>query len=55
MNPKVTEDTWLSGSNASDARTFYLFVNDDVVNDTYKYIVNTQGGAVLDPRVTVQD
>ena len=53
--PKVAMDTWLSGSNASNAGTFDLFVNDDVVNGTYKYIVNTQGGAELDPRVTVVD
>ena len=54
-NPKVAKNTWLSGSNASNARTFDLFVNDDVVNGTYKYIVNTQGGAELDPRVTVEN
>lgn len=53
--PKVAKNTWLSGSNASNAGTFELFVNDDVANGTYKYIVNTQGGAELDPRVTVQD
>ncbi len=53
-NPKVAKNTWLSGSNASNAGTFDLFVNDDVINGTYKYIVNTQGGAVLDPRVTVE-
>ncbi len=53
--PKVAKNTWLSGSNASNAGTFDLFVNDDVINGTYKYIVNTQGGAVLDPRVTVED
>ena len=54
-NPKVAKNTWLSGSNASNAGTFDLFVNDDVVNGTYKYIVNTQDGAELDPRVTVED
>ena len=54
-NPKVAKNTWLSGSNASNAGTFDLFVNDDVVNGTYKYIVNTQGGAELDPRVTVEN
>ncbi len=53
--PKVAKNTWLSGSNASNAGTFDLFVNDDVINGTYKYIVNTQGGVELDPRVTVQD
>ncbi len=53
--PKVAKNTWLSGSNASNAGKFDLFVNDDVVNGEYKYIVNTQGGAELDPRVTVQD
>ena len=53
--PKAGKNTWLSGSNASDARKFELFVNDDVINGTYKYIVNTQSGAVLDPRVTVTD
>ena len=55
MTPKVAKDTWLTGSNASNAGEFELFVNDAVVNGTYKYIVNTQGGAELDPRVTVQD
>ena len=53
--PKVAKDTWLSGSNASNAGTFYLFVNDEVINGTYEYSVNTQGGAELDPRVTVRD
>ena len=53
--PKVAKNTWLTGSNASNAGEFDLFVNDDVINGTYKYIVNTQGGAVLDPRVKVQD
>ncbi len=52
--PKVAENTWLSGSNASNAGKFELFVNDDVDSATYKYIVNTQGGAELDPRVTVR-
>ena len=55
MTPKVDKDTWLTGSNALDKGKFELFVNDDVVNGTYKYIVNTQGGAKLDPRVTVTD
>ena len=54
-SPKVAKDTWLNGSNASNAGTFDLFVNDDVANGTYKYNVNTQGGAKLDPRVTVTD
>ena len=53
--PKVAKNTWLSGSNATNAGEFDLFVNDDVVNGTYKYIVNTQGGAELDPRVTVEN
>ena len=53
--PKVGKDTWLTGSNAIDKGKFELFVNDDVKNGTYKYIVNTQGGAVLDPRVTVRE
>ncbi len=53
--PDVAKDTWLSGSNATNAVKFYLFVNKDVEKGTYKYIVNTQDGAVLDPRVTVQD
>ena len=53
--PKAGKDTWLSGSNASKAGEFDLFVNDDVVYGTYKYIVNTQGGDVLDPRVTVEN
>jgi len=52
--PKAGKNTWLSGSNASDAKKFELFVNDDVINGTYKYIVNTQSGAVLDPKVTVE-
>ncbi len=52
--PKVAENTWLSGSNASKATEFYLFVNDDVKDGTYKYNVNTQKGAKLDPRVTVR-
>ncbi len=52
--PKVAKNTWLSGSNASNAAEFDLFVNKDVVNGEYKYIVNTQSGAELDPRVTVQ-
>ncbi len=53
--PKVAKNTWLSGSNASDATEFVLFVNDDVeFKKTYKYIVNTQGGLVEDPRVTVR-
>ena len=52
--PKVGKNTWLSGSNGSYAKKFELFVNDDVVNGTYKYIVNTQSGAVLDPKVTVR-
>ena len=52
--PKVPKNTWLSGSNASNAAEFDLFVNKDVVNGEYKYIVNTQSGAELDPRVTVQ-
>ena len=55
MTPKEGKNTWLSGSNGSDAGKFELFVNDKVVNGTYKYIVNTQGGAELDPRVTVDD
>ncbi len=55
MTPKVAKDTWLSGSNAIDKGKFELYVNDDVANGEYKYIVNTQGGAVLDPRVTVKD
>ena len=54
-SPKVAKDTWLNGSNASNKSEFELFVNDDVVNGTYKYNVNTQSGAELDPRVTVQD
>jgi len=53
--PKVGKNTWLNGSNASNKAEFVLFVNDDVVDGEYKYIVNTQGGAVLDPRVTVKD
>ena len=53
--PKVAKNTWLSGSNASKAGEFDLFVNDAVINGTYKYIFNTQGGVELDPRVTVQD
>ena len=52
-NPKVPKDTWLSGSNALNAVQFKLFVNKEVKNGTYKYIVNTQGGLVEDPRVTV--
>lgn len=52
--PKVGKNTWLSGSNASDANKFELFVNDGVVNGTYKYIVKTQSGLVLDPKVTVR-
>ena len=54
-NPKVPKDTWLSGSNALNAVQFKLFVNKEVKNGTYKYIVNTQGGLVEDPRVTVKD
>ena len=53
--PKVAKNTWLNGSNASKAGKFDLFVNDDVVYGTYKYIVHTQGGDVLDPRVTVEN
>ena len=53
--PKVAKNTWLNGSNASNARTFVLFVNDEVELKTYKYIVNTQGGLVEDPRVTVEN
>ena len=53
--PKVGKDTWLTGSNAIDKGKFELFVNDDVIYGTYKYIVNTQGGLELDPRVTVED
>ncbi len=53
--PKVGKNTWLSGSNAINKGKFELYVNDDVANGTYKYIVYTQGGAVLDPRVTVED
>ena len=54
--PEVAKNTWLSGSNASNAGTFELFVNSDVKpKTTYKYIVNTQGGAELDPRVTVEN
>ena len=53
--PEVAENTWLSGSNASNASIFELFVNDDVELGTYKYIVNTQDGDELDPRVTVLD
>ena len=53
--PNVAENTWLSGSNASNAGKFELFINDDVVNGTYKYNVNTQSGAALDPMVTVQE
>jgi len=52
-NPKVPKDTWLSGSNALNAVQFKLFVNKEVKNGTYKYIINTQGGLVEDPRVTV--
>ena len=54
MTPKVGKNTWLSGSNASEAGKFELFVNDDVADGTYKYIINTQGGALLDPRVTIE-
>ena len=54
MTPKVGKNTWLSGSNASEAGKFELFVNDDVADGTYKYIINTQSGAVLDPRVTIE-
>jgi len=53
--PNEAKNTWLSGSNASNKAQFELFVNDDVVSGTYKYIVNTQSGAELDPRVTVKD
>jgi hypothetical protein len=53
--PKVGMNTWLSGSNASDAGKFELFINADVVNGEYDYNVNTQSGVELDPRVTVQD
>jgi len=53
--PKVAKNTWLSGSNASNTGTFYLFVNDEVKNGEYDYNVYTQSGAVLDPRVTVKD
>ena len=53
--PKRGKNTWLNGSNARNAAEFELFVNDDVVNGTYKYNVNTQGGAKLDPRVTVRN
>ena len=51
--PKVATNTWLSGSNGSNAAKFNLFVNDEVKSGEYKYNVNTQGGAALDPRVTV--
>lgn len=53
--PNVAKNTWLNGSNASNKAEFVLFVNDDVVNGTYKYNVTTQGGAEEDPRVTVKD
>ena len=53
--PKVAKNTWLNGSNALNKGKFELFVNDDVKDGTYKYIVNTQGGLVEDPRVTVRD
>ena len=53
--PKAGKNTWLTGSNAIDKGKFELFVNDDVINGEYKYIVNTQGGLELDPRVTVED
>ncbi len=53
--PEVAKNTWLNGSNGSNAGTFDLFVNSEVKSATYKYIVNTQGGLVEDPRVTVQD
>ena len=53
--PDVAKNTWLSGSNASKKAEFELFVNEDVVNGTYKYIINTQSGAEEDPRVTVKD
>ncbi len=53
--PKVAKNTWLSGSNASNKAEFELFVNDEVDNGEYKYNVNTQSGAELDPRVTVRD
>ena len=53
--PKVAKNTWLNGSNALDKGKIELFVNDEVKDGTYKYIVNTQGGLVEDPRVTVKD
>jgi hypothetical protein len=53
--PKVGKNTWLNGSNGSNAMKFELFVNDKVVAATYKYKVNTQNGAVLDPWVTVKE
>ena len=53
--PKVAKNTWLNGSNASKKGQFELYVNDDVVNGEYEYSVNTQSGAKLDPRVTVED
>jgi hypothetical protein len=53
--PKVGKNTWLNGSNGSNAMKFELFVNKDVESGTYKYNVNTQGGAALDPWVTVKD
>ena len=53
--PKVAKNTWLNGSNALNKGKFELFVNDAVIYGTYKYIVNTQGGLVEDPRVTVED
>ncbi|MCH8867940.1 MAG: hypothetical protein IID58_13960 [Proteobacteria bacterium] len=52
--PKLGKNTWLSGSNASKAGEFELYVNDDVTDGTYKYTVNTQSGVVLDPRVTIE-
>ena len=52
-SPNASTDTWLYGSNAVDARKFYLFVNSEVSLGEHKFIISTQSGEVKDPRVTV--
>ena len=46
-------DTWLYGSNAVDAKKFYLYVNNEVSLGEHKFNISTQNGKIKDPRVTV--
>lgn len=53
--PKVAANLWLSGSNASNRRSFELFVNENVAVGDYDFNIHWQGKNPLDPRVSVRD